>query len=246
MKKMAVAMVSAVAGGTLLVSGGAASATTTAPSVEITDIAPNPVVVPKGGSASVKIVVEASQDVDKVEVHVKPKDSDVQTLVARQIQQTDKWVFSVPFSSNDPVGRWQATVVGTDKETGKTDTDKATFVVEAAKGKLDTRFKYFSAGPSSVKKGKKIYFSGRLQVNDDGWENLGDADVDIYYRKSGTSGWKWVASAETNDYGRFWAKTRAWKSGTFKAVFDGDDELNGSTSGYDYVRVRSGWYGWHR
>ncbi|MEV0582092.1 hypothetical protein [Nonomuraea sp. NPDC050310] len=236
---MTAALASAVVGGALLVTGGAANAATD-PSVEIVDIAPNPVVVPKTGEIVVKITVETSPDVDKVEVSVKPKDAQARTLSARNITQ-DKWVFSVPFNAGDPAGKWLATAVGTDNETGKKDSDKATFALEVPKSKLDTRFKRFSADPGTVKKGKKIYFSGRLQAHDDAWGGVEDAEVEIYYRANGHSGWKYVTSTDTDENGKFYAKTKAYRSGTFKAVFDGDDELNGSASNYDYVRVVR-WY----
>ena len=48
MRKLAVGIISAMAGGTMLMSGGVATASTTtkaAPEVEIVDISPNPVVV---------------------------------------------------------------------------------------------------------------------------------------------------------------------------------------------------------
>lgn len=245
MKRIAVGIVSAVVGGTLLLTGGTASATRTALDVEIQDISPNPVVVPKGGEASVKIDVVASDDAKKVELSVRPLDSQARTLAAKQTklnQQGQHWVFSVPFSEGDPTGRWRATVVATDKD-GKTDTDKATFVVEVQKGKADTRFSRFDASPEPVRKGKTLWFSGRLLATDDGdWEGVKGAEVAIYHRRSGSSGWKWVAETETRWGGKFTAKTRAYKSGEFKAVFEGDDELNGTSSRPDYVRVRGYWH----
>ncbi|GAA4061309.1 hypothetical protein GCM10022248_31550 [Nonomuraea soli] len=246
MKKLAVSLLAVAAGSTMLVPASAAFATTTDPTVDIVDISPNPVKVPRGGETKVKIVVEASPDVDKVEIAVEPADGQVRTFVAKEIGNTEKWVYTVSFNGNDPAGKWKATALATDVQTSKTDSDRAYFYVEQAPaGKLDTRFRHFSANPESVKKGKKIYFAGRLQVNDEGWHNASGEKVNIYYRQSRHSGWKWVARDWTDRHGRFYATTKAWKSGTFKAVFAGNDELNGSTSGYEYVRVKRSWYSHH-
>lgn len=245
MKRFAVGLTAAVIGGTMLLTGGTASAARTALDVEIADISPNPVVVPKGGEATVKIDVIASDDAKKVELSVRPLDSQARTLAAKQSkldQQGQHWVFSVPFTDGDPTGRWRATVVATDKD-GKTDTDKATFAVEAQQGKADTRIARFDASPEPVRKGRTLWFSGRLQANEDGdWEGVKGAEVAIYFRRDGSSGWKWVADTETRWGGKFTAKTRAYKSGQFKAVYEGDDDTNGSTSAQDYVRVRGGWH----
>lgn len=244
MNRIAVGLVSAVVGGTLLLSGGTAMAAQTAVEVDLVKINPNPVVVPKGGEATVEIDAIASTDTVKVELTVRPVSDQPRTLVAKEpklVHDGQHWVFTVPFNAGDPSGTWRATVIATDKD-GKTDTDKATFGVEVKSGKLDTRIARFDAAPEPVRKGKTLYFSGRLQANDDGeWDGVKGADVAIYFRANGHSGWKWVADADTRWNGKFYAKARAWRSGHYKAVFEGDDDLNGSTSARDYVRIKR-WY----
>jgi len=226
----------------MLMSGGVATAATTkAPTVEILDVSPNPVVVQHNGETTAHFKVGASSDVQKVELSVEPVDSQMRTLRAKDVKALENWRFSVPFNSGDPEGKWKATATGTDKD-GKTVSDSSFFFVDIRKGKADTRITRFSADPYKVRKGRSIYFSGRLQVEDDGWEALRGQKVTVFYRANGSSGWKWVASDRTDHRGKFFAKTRAYKSGTFKAVYKGNWKLDGSESRSDYVRV----YRWHR
>ncbi|MFI6501169.1 hypothetical protein [Nonomuraea typhae] len=237
MKKIAVGVVSAMVGGAMLLTGGTATAQTRAASVEIQSISPNPVVVPKGGETTAYIKVNASSDVEKVTVKVRPEGNTFRALTDKTVTQ-QSWRFTTLFDSNDYEGKWSAIAEAFNKDGKKVAEDTAYFSVDIEEGgKSDTRITRFNADPYKVRKGKSIHFSGRLQVDDDGWEGVRGEKVDIYYRANGYSSWKWVASGKTKWGGKFYAKTRAWKSGTFKAVYEGSDELNSSESGRDYVRV---------
>ncbi|MCA2221115.1 hypothetical protein [Nonomuraea aurantiaca] len=243
MKNIAIGLVSALVGGTLLISGaGAASATTKAPTVDIRDISPNPVVVRAGSETEAFFKVDASSDVDSVRLSVEPVDPRFRTLRAKDVNKVESWRFSVPFNENDQDGKWKAVAEGV-KDGKVVDTDTAFFAVEIQKGKAETRISRFSADPSKVRKGRTIWFSGRLQVNDDDrWKGVRGERVSIFYKANGSSGWKWVASDRTGWNGKIEAQTRAYKSGVFKAVYAGDDELEGATSGTDYVRVVPRWF----
>ncbi|GGO68992.1 hypothetical protein [Nonomuraea cavernae] len=242
MKKFAVGIVSALVGGTMLVSGGAAaSAQTKAPTVEIQNISPNPVIVRGNNETEAFFKVAASSDVEKVTLTVEPQG--FHTLRAKDVKALESWRFAVPFNKYDPEGKWKATATGEDKDGKIVVSDSAYFYVDVRKGKADTRITRFSADPYKVRKGKSIYFSGRLQVDDHGWEGLRGQPVKVLYRANGSSGWKWVASTKSTWGGKFTAKSRAYKSGTFKAVYSGDRKLQSAESRTDYVRV----YGsrWH-
>ncbi|GAA3688278.1 hypothetical protein GCM10022224_062020 [Nonomuraea antimicrobica] len=243
MRKIAVGILSALVGGAMLVSGaGVASATTkTDTQLRIRDITPNPVVVKAGAETTAYFDVGASSDVKKVELTLAPADG-FHTMRNRDVKDLEGWRFAAGFNENDPAGKWRATAVafdGAGKEIAK---DSAYFSVEIQKGKADTRISRFDASPSKVRKGKSIFFSGRLQVDDDGWEGVRNERVNIYFRASGSNAWKWVASDRTSWDGKFYAKTRASKSGSFRAVFSGDDELESATSRTDYVRVYGSWW----
>ncbi|MEQ4718830.1 hypothetical protein [Nonomuraea sp. B19D2] len=242
MRKIALGIVSALVGGAMLVSGaGAASAATkTDTQLKIRDISPNPVVVKAGAETTAYFDIGASSDVKKVELSVAPES--VRTLRAKDVKDLEGWRFAVGFSEGDATGKWSATAVAFDSAGKEIAKDTAFFSVELEEGKAETRISRFSADPYKVRKGRTIEFSGRLQVDDEGWEGVRGEKVNIYYRANGSNGWKWVASAKTRWGGKFYAETRAYKSGTFRAVFNGTDELEGAKSRTDYVRVYGPWW----
>jgi hypothetical protein len=243
MRKIALGIVSAFVGGAMLVTGaGAASATKVDTELRIRSITPNPVVVEAGAETTAFIDVGASSDVKKVEVTVAPEDNGFRTMNAKDVRHLQSWRFAVGFNENDPDGKWKATAVAFDDKGKEIAKDESFFSVEIKKGKAETRISRFSADPYKVRKGKNIYFSGRLLVDDDGWEGVRGEKVNIYVRSNGSSGWKWVASDWTDRGGKFYAKTKAYRSGFFRAVYAGDDELEGSTSRSDYVRVFGSWW----
>ncbi|GAA3609959.1 hypothetical protein GCM10022419_113750 [Nonomuraea rosea] len=243
MKKIAVGILSALVGGAMLVTGaGAASAATKVDTqLKIRDISPNPVVVKAGAETTAYFDIGASSDVKKVELSVAPE-GNFRTMRTKDVKDLEGWRFAVGFNDNDPAGKWQATAVAFDAAGKEIAKDSAFFAVEVEKGKAETRISRFSADPYKVRKGKSIYFSGRLQVDDDGWEGVRGERVSVYYRANGSSAWKWVASANTKWGGKFSTKTRAYKSGTFRAVYNGNDELDGARSRTDYVRVYGSWW----
>ncbi|GAA3218618.1 hypothetical protein [Nonomuraea helvata] len=242
MRKIALGIASAIVGGAMLLSGaGAASAATKADTqLKIRDITPNPVVVKAGAETTAYFDIGASSDVKKVELSVAP--DSVRTLRAKDVRDLEGWRFAVGFTDGDATGKWSATAVAFDSAGKEIAKDTAYFSVELEKGKAATRITSFSADPYKIRKGKRIEFSGRLQVDDEGWEGVRGERVNVFFRANGSSGWKWVASANTRWGGKFYASTRAYKSGTFRAVFAGDDDLQGATSRTDYVRVYGPWW----
>ncbi|MBF8192901.1 hypothetical protein ITP53_45940 [Nonomuraea sp. K274] len=225
-------------GGAMLVSGaGAASATTTDTRLAIRDISPNPVVVKAGSETTAYFDVGASSDVQKVELSVAPA-SGFHTMRTKSVKDLEGWRFAIGFNQNDPAGKWKATAVAFDSAGKQIARDSAFFSLAIVKGKADTRITGFNASPSTVRKGKSIYFSGTLiEKERRGWDGVRNAKVNIYYRANGSSGWKWVDSDRTSGSGKFYAETRAYKSGTFKAVYSGSSKLDDATSRTDYVRV---------
>ncbi|MEV4172266.1 hypothetical protein [Nonomuraea sp. NPDC049709] len=222
--------------------GAATAATKTDTQLKIRDISPNPVVVKADAETTAYFDVGASSDVAKVELSVAPADANFRTMRGKDVKDLEGWRWAIGFNENDPAGKWRATAVAFDKGGKEIAKDEAFFSVEIVKGKADTRISRFSADPYKVRKGKSIYFSGRLLVDDHGWEGVRGERVSIYYRANGSSAWKWVASDWTDRGGKFYAKTRAYKSGTFRAVYAGDDELEGAKSRTDYVRVYGSWW----
>ncbi|SDJ57530.1 hypothetical protein [Nonomuraea jiangxiensis] len=236
MRKIAVGIISAMVGGAMLVTGAGAASASTSSSAElrIRDISPNPVVVKAGGETKAYFDIGASRDVRRVELSVAPVEG-VHTMSAKSIRDLHNWRYSVAFNDSDPAGKWKATAVAFDRA-GKEIAKDDSFFTLVVRKQADTRVS-LDADPSKIRKGRHIHFEGALQVKDRRWEGVRGQKVNIYYRQSGSSVWKWVASDYTSWGGKYSAETRAYKSGTFKAVYGGNSKLQDSTSRYDYVRV---------
>ncbi len=101
----------------------------------------------------------------------------------------------------------------------------------------DTRVIRFNAAPEPVGYGRYLTFRGALQVWDDGWEGYGHQKVTVWFKKAGGS-WHYVKTLRTNVSGKFWGRTKATRSGSWKVVFPGDDEARRSSSRADWVRVK--------
>ncbi|MGW0590383.1 hypothetical protein [Streptosporangium sp. NPDC002607] len=239
MKRIAIGLLSAAVSGSLLMSAGTAYAERAALSVRIDSVNPNPVVVQGDDDTRVTIEVRTTE-AERVELRLKPVSDQLRTQDAREpriFHQGDLWRFTTSFDASDFEGRWVAIADAYDKD-GKKVTDEVNFSVKhEKKEKAETRVYQFSASPESVRKGRWVYFTGRLQVNDHRWKDVRGEEVEIYFRKRGSSAWKFVTSADTGWKGTFRAKARATKSGEYRAIFDGTDDLSESRSRSDRVRV---------
>ncbi|MGW0479505.1 hypothetical protein [Nonomuraea sp. NPDC003214] len=104
--------------------------------------------------------------------------------------------------------------------------------------KADTRVISFNAYPEPVKRGKHLRFRAKLQVDDEGdWDGY-KGKVRLYFKPSGSAKYSYVKSTWSNSSGKIYTKVKAWKSGRWKFVYQGDDDTYGDTSGSDYVRVK--------
>ncbi|MEV7013100.1 hypothetical protein [Streptosporangium sp. NPDC051022] len=247
MKRITVGLLSAALGGSLLLSAGPASAERAALSVHIDNVNPNPVVVTDRQDTNVTIEVRTTEAV-RVELRLRPASAQFRNQDAQEpklLHEGDLWRFTTSFDANDIEGRWLAIADAYDKD-GKKLTDQVNFSVKhEQQEKAETRLASFRVSPDAVRKGRWVYFTGRLQVREDRfWEGVKGEEVGIYFRSRGSSGWKWVTSADSGWRGQFKAKARAFRSGEYRAVYEGNDELSESTSRSAQVRVWDG--GWHR
>jgi hypothetical protein len=238
MRKIAVGILSAVVGGAMLVSGaGAASAAAKRDTeIKIRDISPNPVAVQRGRTTTAYFDIGATRDVRRVELSVAPAEG-MRTMRTKDVRDLEGWRFAIGFNEHDPAGKWRATATAYDHRNRPVARDTAYFSVYLKRSKADTRVASFNAGPSSVRAGRTIGFSGYLQAESRGWRGVRGERVNVYYRASGSSAWKWVAAGTTSWNGKFTAQTRAFRSGSFRAVYAGDERLDSATSRTDYVRV---------
>ncbi|GHH64990.1 hypothetical protein GCM10017673_08590 [Streptosporangium violaceochromogenes] len=240
MRRIAVGLLSAAVSGSLLLATGTASAERTALSVCIDSVNPNPVVVKDGQDTGVTVEVRTTEAA-RVELKFKPvsgrfRAQDVNT--PKVMHEGDLWRFITSFDENDSEGRWVAIADAYDKD-GRKVTDQVNFSVkQEQQEKTETRLTGFRAGPASVGKGRWVYFTGRLQADEDrGWRGVEDEEVAIYFRARGSSSWKWATSADTERRGRFEARARALRSGEYRAVYEGNRDLDESDSRSAWIRV---------
>ncbi|MBG0812635.1 hypothetical protein [Planomonospora sp. ID82291] len=247
-KKIAAGALATAASASLVVTMGAGTASATAAdlSVNISEVSPNPVVV--RGDRDVKVTIEIrTTEAEKVELRLRPDTDAPHTLKAKEpelVREGELWRFVTTFDKSDHRGRWIAVADAYGKD-GKKLTDTAGFTVKYVERwrRADTRLVGFNASPEPVRKGRSVYFSGRLEARDRWeWNGVRHEEVEIYFRADRSSAWKYVTSADTRWDGEFRAKARAVRSGEFRAVFDGDRRLDDSSSRPDWVKVKR----WHR
>ncbi|MDF5752328.1 hypothetical protein [Spongiactinospora sp. TRM90649] len=141
-------------------------------------------------------------------------------------------------------GLWRAEYAGGDGIKGSISRPDHVRVVRPAPEppqpaeRAHSRIVKFDAFREPVRRGHTLRFAGVLQVKD-GWSWDGyRAKVRLYFKADGSRKWRHVKSTWSNYGGRFYTKSRAWKSGQWKAVFTGDEDAYGSSSYRDHVRVK--------
>ncbi|MEU6741704.1 hypothetical protein [Streptosporangium sandarakinum] len=100
----------------------------------------------------------------------------------------------------------------------------------------DSRIVGFNASPEPVRRGRYLTFTGGLQVEHSGWKGY-RAEVGLYFKPSGSSRWRHVKNVSTDRSGHLRTKAKAYRSGHWKFVFDGNDDFRPASSGSDHVKV---------
>lgn len=249
MRRIAAGVLAAAVGGSLLFTSGPALAAGPRDDlkVDLTRIQPDPVQVKKGETTRVTFDV-VSKDAVRVELSLKPIGPRFHRFPekeARPFGRGDFKRFFATFDAKDPAGKWLATAVAFDRA-GKKVSDTETFTVELVKTKFGTKIVEFGAYPNKVRKGKPVFLRGRLIAEDKRVKGYADQEVDILYRKDGRARWRKLGEAETNRFGVFRASVKAFSSGQYKAVFAGNDDANPSESDVVRVRVKRGFFHFHR
>ncbi|MCK2217253.1 hypothetical protein MF672_026200 [Actinomadura sp. ATCC 31491] len=134
-------------------------------------------------------------------------------------------------------GWWRAQYVGTRGVNGTVSGADWVTVDQPAPAKADTRLSKFNAYPEPIARGKYLTFKGKLQISDEGtWEGYA-GKVALYFKKAGSGKWEYVKMFRSSDSGRLYVKAKAWDSGYWRFVYQGDGDTYGSYSRTDYVRV---------
>ncbi|MCA2220528.1 hypothetical protein [Nonomuraea aurantiaca] len=139
-------------------------------------------------------------------------------------------------------GWWRAAFAGTRGVKGSVSDAAWVKVVEPTPpptvDKSASRVIKFNAYPEPVKRGRYLKARGVLQIDDSGsWEGYA-GKVALYFKPVGSHKWQYVKTTRSGDSGKLYVRVKAWKSGSWKFVFGGDDDFYGDSSRSDYVRVK--------
>lgn len=95
------------------------------------------------------------------------------------------------------------------------------------------------AGPEPVKRGKKLTVRGSLvELLQGKTKSVAHAKVAVYFHPKGSGKWKFVGWVRTDAHGNFKLMPKAWRDGSWRVKFTGDDHRTGSASAPDYVDVK--------
>ncbi|MEZ0075312.1 hypothetical protein [Planotetraspora sp. GP83] len=100
----------------------------------------------------------------------------------------------------------------------------------------ETRITGFYVTPERVHKGDRISLGGRLRSRATDGYHVGRQRISVYFHSSGSGDWRNVGTIATDSGGSFRANVRAYRSGTWRVKFNGNNRL-GYSEAHDYVKV---------
>ncbi|MBO3749753.1 hypothetical protein J5X84_27040 [Streptosporangiaceae bacterium NEAU-GS5] len=199
------------------------------------------------GKRPLNVVMTVESDAPVVTLQGHPLGSATPVRTFTGTQAGSVWTLHTTLVPTDPVGLWELTATAT--ANGETATvTRTTFVLAAG------RFTAFRVRPTVVRKGKQIYFSGRVQHTVNGrWKWLENADVHIFYsaeRPKPDSVGTEVAHTPSDSHGRFATSVTTDASGWYWANFFEGDSNKGVWVGFSKTHavrvkvVKARWDAW--
>jgi hypothetical protein len=233
LKRLQAVVVAMALGSAALIAAPAANAATA--QISNVEINPNPVVVESSAKVTAKFsFVTDVSDAGKVSASLGPKgESSVGVPLTKEDAGSGKWKYkgSFDFGRKDPAGIWVFTAKA------DTATQSSEFKVVQV---WDTDIAGFGAAPEPIKAGEVLTLSGKLLIDGPkGWHRYEGQKVFISIKEAGTSSYKRVAYDYTNWKGEFAVGLKAWKTGWWRAEYDGSAVAHHSVSDADQVDVLS-------
>ncbi|RCG29421.1 hypothetical protein DQ384_20450 [Sphaerisporangium album] len=224
------------AGALALVSSPAPATAMAAPQVTSVEVGPSPVVVESrdGRPVTFSFLVDGATTGGFTLKRPDGSSLDVEAKKAGEVGGKQKWEGTRRFGRSDAPGTWNVTA----KATSVTGTGQASkdFTVRQV---WETDLAGFGAGPEPIGRGDTLVLRGRLLINGtDGWKPYASQKVHVAFRALGASGYERVADKYTDARGRFSLGVRAWRTGWWRAEYDGSDVAHKSVSDSDRVDVR--------
>ncbi|MBO3744576.1 hypothetical protein J5X84_00755 [Streptosporangiaceae bacterium NEAU-GS5] len=204
-------------------------------------IDPSPVVLKSG--TDVDVYVEAKLDFAGGEkltaVDLESKDDDDSyALGTNGLEDNGDFHDSTSFDYSTDTGAWQVDFTIT--RGAKTyhfvknfDVKKSTASAGKAKSKIKLAVK-----PNSVKKGKTFKLYGQAYRGYSSWGAWGKKILRVYFKKKGTTTWKFVGYIETTSTGKFSHTYKPKYSGYWRVYGAGTSKTNKAYSNYKAVTVK--------
>lgn len=149
----------------------------------------------------------------------------------------NSWYEDTWFDSDFSTGTWTLELTaGRGKESIKY--EKAdTFSVQTgkSKSKKSKTNVSFDVSANKVKKGKAVRLFGTAYRGSSAYSGK---MVELYYKKKGSSGWKFLSFAKANSSGKFSKSVTPKFDAYWRAVVTGTSKTYGSTSSAEFVDVR--------
>lgn len=237
-KRIRFAVVAALGAATLVAGPVTAASAGTAkvdPAVTDVSVSPSPVEVKGAETVKVTFTAETTGDASAVTGWIKPE---VGVETEFKLAKSDdlgsgkaRWKYAKDVNRQFAPGKWTFRA-----STGNTAPKYADFTVKQV---FETDFDDIAATPPVVDKGDRITLGGVLRHNGvNGWAPLAGARVHLAFRPLSGSYERLSGSVETNGRGRFWIKARAFRTGHWRAEYDGSATTLGVRSETDRVDVR--------
>lgn len=145
------------------------------------------------------------------------------------------WYAATWFDNGFSTGDWtlELTAVrgGDSARFGKADT----FTVRAGRARKARAKIAFDVSANKVRKGRTVRLFGTAYR---GGSAYSGKIVELYCRRKGASGWKFVSFAKANHQGRFGKVVRPKFDAYWRAVLPGTSRTHGAVSGAEFVDVR--------
>ncbi|WP_066364093.1 hypothetical protein [Herbidospora mongoliensis] len=237
LKRISAVILAAAVASVGLATGSAANATTVdKPTVTDLTISPSPVVVTGRDKVTATFTFVVGKAAKNVEATIAPRRGKAEALTLTKPEGTPdgKYSGTFPFGRGQSAGEWKLVVKATN-DGGVTEATKEFKVVQV----WSTDIVRFGVNPEPAKFGSVLTASGRLVINGSkGHDGLKNQKVTILFKEKGSFRWKRVAWDRTNWRGDFSVRVKAFKSGWWKAEYEGVRGFtHGSSSDSDQVTV---------
>ncbi len=198
-------------------------------------IDPNPVYLKSG--KEVDVTVQATVDLQGAtvtDVRLEDEDESEHYALTTNVETDDSYHDSTSMDYSTATGNWRLKF--TIKRGSKTYSFVKGFEVRksGSSSKATSRITLY-ASPAKVKLGKSTKLYGKVYRGSKGW---GSKVLKLYFKKKGTSKWKFVGYVEAGSTGKYSKTLRPKYDGYWRTRAVGTSKTYGSLSNYKFVDVR--------